>query len=86
MNYFFCTITEHLGDYEFSSNFLTTVVEGENLEYHMSEIARNFRGIPDDNEEDEDSYWSDNICWGNPNYKEVLEQDYETLDKFLPTL
>lgn len=86
MKYFYVTITEKLGEYEFQSRFLTAT--DKDTEEYFDHLWKTFRGDetnPDEPDED-GTLWSGSIIIEYPQYEPINTDIFDTMEEYLPVV
>lgn len=84
---YFCTITEINGEAEYTSSFL---MKTDDIEKDLQAVFKEYRGEGEyDNyngKVDEGFVWFGELAAKDPNYREVPEEDFNVLKKYLVIL
>jgi hypothetical protein len=85
-NKYFCHITEVNGEYEYTSNFLMEMDEGKEDEQFES-VLLSYRGDGEYADDKKRFVWySDALAAENWGYKEIPEEDFTAMRKYLSVL
>jgi len=87
MKYFFCLVTEWNGCIEYTSSFLMTAKPDENLVEKWDQIILNYRGKGERQENSGLIWYPDSLAANDDaDYREISEEDYAVMRKYLSTL
>jgi len=81
---YFCTITEINGEAEYTSSFL---MKTDDIEKDLQEVFKNYCGDGEydsyNGEEDTSFIWFRDLAATDSDYREVPEEDFNVLKKYL---
>ena len=85
MKYYIGEITERNGEFEYNTKYLFATYSDP--EEYSNDVAMEWRGSDkDDWDEDHEGYWCDGTLIFDGGSKEVSQEDFEVLKKYLSIL